>query len=262
MLDRITPLILTFNEAPNIARTLERLSWAKTVIVVDSFSSDETVAIVSRFANAQLFQRKFDDHAHQWNFGLEETGIATEWVLALDADYLVSEDLVREIRALAPDADVAGYRASFRYCIQGRPLRATLYTPVTVLFRRERAAYVQDGHTQRVCVDGKIAALSAAIFHDDRKSLSHWIASQDRYMRLEAKKLVDATWSNLGWSGRIRKLRIVAPFAMLFYCLLLQGLILDGRAGLFYSFQRAFAELLLSLHLLQQDLSPGRKMED
>ena len=255
MLDQVTPLVLTFNEAPNIGRTLERLSWAKSVVVVDSFSTDDTVTIVSRFSNVQLFQRKFDDHAHQWNFGLEGTGISTEWVLALDADYLASEDFLREIRALAPETDVAGYRASFRYCIDGRPLRATVYTPVTVLFRRERALYAQDGHTQRVKVDGKIATLSGVIFHDDRKSLSHWVAAQDRYMRMEAEKLLAADWTNLGWAGRIRKLRVVAPFAMLIYCMFLQGLVLDGRAGLFYSFQRAFAELLLSLHLLQRDLS-------
>lgn len=259
MLDQVTPLILTFNEAPNIGRTLERLAWAKDVVVVDSFSTDETVEIVGRYSNTRLFQRKFDDHAHQWNFGVRETGIGTEWVLALDADYMVSEDLLREIGSLTPDAGVAGYRASFTYCIEGRALRATVYTPVTVLFRRERAAYVQDGHTQRVQVDGKIEPLAEVIFHDDRKSLSHWVISQDRYMRLEAEKLLNTAWSNLGWSGRIRKLRVVAPFAILFYCLFLQGLVLDGRAGLFYAFQRAFAELLLSLHLLQHDLSSGSK---
>ncbi|TSA15178.1 MAG: glycosyltransferase family 2 protein [Betaproteobacteria bacterium] len=259
MLDLVTPLILTFNEAPNIGRTLERLRWAKDVVVVDSFSTDETVEIVSRYSNARLFQRKFDDHAHQWNFGVKETGISTEWVLALDADYLLSDDLLDEIRSLASDADVGGYRASFRYCIEGRPLRATVYTPVTVLFRRERAVYTQVGHTQRVKVDGKVAALTGVIFHDDRKTLSHWVASQDRYMRLEAEKLLNANWSGLGWSGRVRKFRVVAPFAMLFYCLFLQGLVLDGRAGLFYSFQRAFAELLLSLHLLQHDLSSESK---
>ena len=81
-------------------------------------------------------------------------------------------------------------------------------------------------------------------------------------MRLEAEKLLNANWSGLGWSGRVRKLRVVAPFAMLFYCLFLQGLVLDGRAGLFYSFQRAFAELLLSLHLLRHDLSSGTKGAD
>ena len=262
MLNQVTPLVLTFNEAPNIGRTLERLSWAKDVVVVDSFSTDETVEIVGRYSNARLFQRKFDDHARQWNFGVKETGISSEWVLALDADYLLSEDLLQEMSSLVPETDVAGYRASFRYCIDGRPLRATVYTPVTVLFRRERAVYAQDGHTQRVKVDGKIAALSGVIFHDDRKTLSHWVASQDRYMRLEAEKLLESDWAGIGWPDRIRKFRVVAPFAMLLYCLFLQGLVLDGRAGLYYSLQRFFAELLLSLHLLRHDLSSEREASD
>lgn len=264
MLDQVTPVILTFNEAPNIGRTLKQLSWAKDVVVIDSFSTDDTVAIVNRYSNARLFQRKFDSHAQQWNFGLKETEIDTDWVLALDADYVISENLMREIQSLAPAVDLSGYRASFRYCIGGCPLRATVYTPVTVLFRLARAFYAQDGHTQRVQVDGKIAALSGVIFHDDRKPLSRWVESQNRYMRLEAEKLLNAEWSNLSWAGRMRKLRVVAPFAMLVYCLFLRGLVLDGRAGLFYSFQRAFAELLLSLHLLQHDLSlsSGSKVVD
>ena len=259
MLDRITPVILTFNEAPNIGRALGHLSWAKDVVVVDSYSTDETVAIVRQFSNARVFLRMFDNHSHQWNFGIHETGIGSEWVLALDADYVVSDDLLLEIQSLAPENDVVGYRVSFKYCIEGRPLRATAYTPVTVLFRRERAEYVQDGHTQRVIVHGKIVDLSGFIFHDDRKSLSRWVTSQDRYMKLEAEKLLIASWSSLGWAGRIRKLRFIAPFAMLFYCLFLQGLLLDGRIGLFYSLQRTFAELLLSLRLLQHDISSASK---
>src|SRR5436853_2457479 len=84
MLDSITPLILTYNEAANIGRTLEQLRWARDIVVVDSFSDDETVEIAGSFPHVRVFQRKFDNHGAQWNFGLSETGIATEWVLALD----------------------------------------------------------------------------------------------------------------------------------------------------------------------------------
>lgn len=262
MHETITPVILTLNEASNLARTLDKLVWARDIILVDSFSTDATLEIASRYPSVRTFQRQFDDHASQWNYAISRTGIQTDWILALDADYVLSGNLIDELSSLAPPADVTGYQARFVYCIEGRPLRATVYTPVTVLFRRERAAYAQDGHTQRVTVDGKIAALSGMIFHDDRKPLSRWVASQDRYMRLEAEKLFNAEWANLRWAERIRKLRVVAPFAMFFYCLILQGLVLDGRAGLFYSFQRAFAELLLSLHLLQHDLSRDSKATD
>src|SRR6476619_2943691 len=94
MLTEITPLILTYNEAPNIGRTLEQLRWARDIVVVDSFSDDETLEIVSGFPQARVVQRKFDTFAAQCNFGLTEAGIATEWVLSLDADYELTPELV------------------------------------------------------------------------------------------------------------------------------------------------------------------------
>ena len=60
MLDQITPVILTYNEAANIGRTLERLAWAREVVVVDSLSTDDTVAIAGRFPNTRVVQRPFD----------------------------------------------------------------------------------------------------------------------------------------------------------------------------------------------------------
>ena len=213
MLDQITPLILTLNEAPNIGRALERLSWARDAVVVDSFSSDDTLAIVGRYANARVFQRKFDDHARQWNFGLMQTAIRTDWVLALDADYIITEDFLREVRALAPEADVAGYRVQFRYCIEGQPLRAAVYPPVTVLYRRTCAEYVRDGHTQRVRLTGRILDLRNPICHDDRKPLRQWLHSQSRYMQLEADHLRKLRFSELAIQDRVRHLIALAPSA-------------------------------------------------
>ena len=92
----VTGLILTANEAPNIARTLGPLSWLRDIVIVDSMSTDGTAEIAAGFPNVRVFTRAFTTHAEQWNFGLEQTGIATEWVLALDADYVLSDDLSRE----------------------------------------------------------------------------------------------------------------------------------------------------------------------
>ncbi|HEY0346639.1 MAG TPA: glycosyltransferase, partial [Pyrinomonadaceae bacterium] len=77
MLERITPLVLTFNEAPNIGRTLGQLGWARDIVVVDSFSSDDTLEIISRFPQVRLYQRKFDRHDLQWDFALKQTCIST-----------------------------------------------------------------------------------------------------------------------------------------------------------------------------------------
>lgn len=257
MLNQITPLILTYNEAPNIERTLAQLRWARDIVVVDSFSTDETLDLIGRTPQARVFQRKFDCHENQWNFALTETGITSEWVLALDADYVLSHELCEELKSLNPAPQNAGYTARFDYCLNGRRLRASAYPPTTVLYRRDRAHYKQDGHTQRVIVDGEIAQLQARILHDDRKSFDHWLAAQHRYAKLEAQKLNETDWSELAWPDRIRKLRLIAPVAMPLYCLFVKGNILDGRAGFAYAYQRMLAELMLARALKRKE--PGAK---
>jgi glycosyltransferase involved in cell wall biosynthesis len=257
MLDQITVLILTYNEAPNIGRTLENLSWARDIVVVDSFSDDATVEIVSSRPQARVYQRVFDTHENQWNFGLKETGIITEWVLALDADYVLTSDLVNELNQMKLPDDVKACRAKFIYCINGRQLRSGLYPMVTVLYRRAGASYVQDGHTQRVAIDGTVITLECPLLHDDRKPLRQWFQAQQRYTRLEANKLLATPASELSLNDRVRRWRVVAPVAVLFYCLIIRGGIFDGWPGLYYAFQRMMAELMLSLYLLEYDL--GRR---
>ncbi len=258
MLEQVTPLILTFNEAPNIARTLAPLSWASEIVVVDSGSTDATREILAKHANVRVVDRTFTTHAEQWNFGLEHTGISTDWVLALDADFVLSEKLVRELATLRPEPGVSGYRVSFTYCVEGRALRGAVYPPVVVLYRRQDARYSQDGHTQRVQLPGRVSTLKGRIFHDDRKPLAHWLAAQARYMSLEARKLHATPAARLGVADKVRKLLVVAPAAMFVYCLILRGGALDGYAGLFYAFQRATAEAILALHLLGRYLGVNR----
>lgn len=254
MLENITPLILTHNEAANIGRTLEQLRWARDIVIVDSFSDDDTLEIISCFPQVRIHRRKFDSHENQWNFGLNETGINSEWVLGLDADYILTEDLAAELSALQPAPEISAYRAAFVYCVNGKRLRSGIYPPVTVLYRKRGASYIQEGHTQRLVTAGEINNLRSPILHDDRKSLSRWLEAQSRYTRLEADKLLSTPVGSLSWSDRVRRWRVVAPAAMLFYCLIIRGGLLDGWAGFYYAFQRALAELMLSLYLLDYDL--------
>jgi glycosyltransferase involved in cell wall biosynthesis len=249
MLDRITPVILTRDEEANIGRTLAQLAWAREVVVVDSVSTDATVAIARRFANVRVLERAFDSHAAQWSFAV--TQATTDWVLTLDADYFVSENFVREMASLEPPPDVAGYEAAFVYAVNGRPLRATLYTPRVVLLRRGAFEIWQDGHTQRVRVNGRVERLLTPLTHDDRKDLRRFINRQRTYMRKEASKLRATRWRDLPVSGRVRKLRIVAPFATLLYTLFGKRTILDGSAGLRYAFERFLAEAVLSIELFR-----------
>ena len=192
MLDLITPVILTYNEAPNIGRSLERLRWAKDVVIVDSHSSDETIAIAREFPNVRVLERSFDSHEGQWSFALTQTGIKTEWVLRLDADYILTQELIDEIAKLEPTEAVAGYRIAFTYCVFGRPLRASLYPPNSILFRRQRVSCRQDGHTERWDVEGEVLPLEGRALHDDRKSVDRWVLAQARYLARERDKFVTA----------------------------------------------------------------------
>lgn len=254
MRTKITPLILTSNEAPNIERTLSRLGWANDIVVVDSGSTDGTLETLAQYPNVRVFVRTFTSHAEQWNFGLEQTGIRTDWVLALDADYVLSEPLLEELNRLAENPEINGYLTSFEYCVNGKPLRGAAYPPVVTLYRRARARYVQDGHTQRLQIGAKVQALNARILHDDRKPLGQWLAAQARYMKLEAEKLSTAPSEELGLADRLRRMIVVAPFVMLLFCLFVRGNIFDGWPGIFYALQRTTAEAILSLFLLQRKL--------
>lgn len=260
MLNQITPLILTYNEAPNIGRTLEQLRWARDIVVVDSFSGDETLEIISRFPQARVYRRKFDNFASQCNFGLRKTDISTEWVLSLDSDYILTPELIDELKHFKAGPEISGLRTRFTYCINGRQLRSGIYPPVTVLFRKSKAVYREDGHAHRVEIDGEVRDLKGHMLHDDRKPLNRWFDSQSRYTRLEALKLKNTDPAELSWTDRIRRWRIVAPPAMVFYCLVWRLGVLDGWAGFYYAGQRALAELMLSLYLFEAQ-GPNFKVE-
>jgi glycosyltransferase involved in cell wall biosynthesis len=249
---QITVLILTFNEAPNLRRTLEKLAWAREILVVDSFSTDETLDIARSFPSVRVVQRKFDDHTSQWNFGIDQTG--TPWVLALDADYLLAQDFAAELPDLAESIGVSAYYARFRYCVFGRPLRATLYPPRAVLFRKDQCRYVPDGHTQRLQIQGRTGFLPGTIDHDDRKSLSQWLWAQDRYASLEAAKLTTTPADQLSRQDRVRQKLIFAPLLVFMFTAFGKGLIFDGWPGWYYVFQRTLAEIILSLWLIEQKL--------
>src|SRR5476651_2537302 len=120
MLTDITPLVLTYNEAPNLRRTLDQLTWAREIVIIDSFSTDETLSIARDFPQARIVQRKFDTHTQQWNFGVGQTG--TLWVLSLDADYILSETFVKELEAWPPGENVNAGFSRFCYCVFGRRL--------------------------------------------------------------------------------------------------------------------------------------------
>jgi glycosyltransferase involved in cell wall biosynthesis len=254
--DRITPLIITYNEAPNIRRTLGKLSWAQRIVVIDSGSTDGTVEMLRGYPQVEVVQHPFINAAIQCNFGL--TQVASPWVLSLDADYELSDALIHELGSLAPSDSVVGYRARFVYRISGRPLRGSLYPPRTVLYRKDKASYRQEGHTQRVAVEGDVLPLDGVIYHDDRKPLARWLTSQQRYAREEAEYLLDCRSSALRPTDKMRLMGWPAPIGAFFYTLFVKGCLFDGWPGWYYALQRTTAEMLIALEIIDRQSGRGR----
>lgn len=252
MRDKITPMVITYDEAPNIGRVLDKLAWAQRIVVIDSGSKDGTLDILRAYPQVELIHRRFVDFASQCNFGL--TQVATPWVLSLDADYELSDELAAELGKLTPSDAIAGYRARFVYRIFGHPLRGTLYPPRCVLYRKERAAYHNEGHGHRVAIDGAIENLAGVIYHDDRKPLARWISSQQRYARDEANYLFETPRDKLSRNDKIRLMGGPAPILVLLYTLFVKRCILDGWPGWHYALQRMAAETLIALEIMDRKL--------
>ena len=248
----LTAIVLTRNEEKNIRRCLDALAWVPRILVVDSFSSDATPDIAKSFPNVEVTQRDFDSFAGQCNHALQLVG--TEWVLSLDADYVVTEALRKEISGLPP-SDAAGYRVPFTYCIHGQPLRGSLYPARTVLYRKSVALYEDFGHGHRVRIEGRVQDLAGRMLHDDRKPLFRWLQNQIRYAKQEAEYLAGSSDAGLSAIDKVRRAIVPAPLAVGFYVMFAKLCILDGWPGWHYAMQRILAEILVSLELVDRKLA-------
>lgn len=259
MLNAITPVILTWNEAANIGRTLACLAWASDIVVVDSGSNDGTQAILAADPRVRVFTRKFDTHQKQWQFATTETGITSPWLLRLDADYLLPPSLVEEMSRLNPGAPANAYRIGFDYAVYGRMLIASLYPENTVLLRRGSFTVHDAGHTESWEVRGQIDSLKARIVHDDWKSMSHWVSAQMRYMSRELQAGKRRKRSLRDW---LRRHPPLMPAATFFYCLFVKGLIFSGPGGIMYTLQRTIAEAIYALLFLEAHFRPQSRPDD
>src|SRR6218665_2240699 len=92
----LTALILTKNEEPNLARVLDKLTWLERVVILDSYSTDTTLEIAASYPNVEVYQRGFDTHGNQWNYGLSL--LKSKWALTLDADYVLTDEFIAETK--------------------------------------------------------------------------------------------------------------------------------------------------------------------
>lgn len=246
----VTPVVLTFNEEPNIGRTLKTLEWANDVVVVDSGSSDATETIARGFNNVRWFVRTFDTHAQQWDFAIRGTGARTQHILALDADYEVPPMFVQELSTDFVPHTHAGGVAGFEYRVRGRALLGSVYPAKLVVFRRDNVQVTQPGHTQEFQIAGPIYRFKARLIHDDRKSMDRFFQAQLKYSQLEASRLLGGRGHR--WQDRVRRLGLM-PILAGPAAYMRAGGPLRGMASLRYAYERMLFESLLALRLLGID---------
>jgi glycosyltransferase involved in cell wall biosynthesis len=187
-LSRLSAIIITKNEAKNIAACLESIAFCDERIVVDSGSTDDTVAIAEG-CGAEVTTHAWAGFGVQKNFALS---LAREdWVLSIDADERVSPALAAEIKA-AVAADAAdGYEMPRLSTFLGRPMRHSGWFPdyVLRLFRRDAARFTDDLVHERVVCRGRIGRLAVPLDHHPVLRLEDAVGRADGYSTAGAKML-------------------------------------------------------------------------
>ncbi len=194
---QVTVLILTYNEEQHLARAIASVrSFARQVIVVDSFSTDRTLEI-ARGLGATVLQNCWENnHARQFNWGLDHAPIAGDWVMRLDADEYVTPELAEEIkrRLSALSADVSGIYFKRRIHFLGRWIRHGGMYPMWVL----RLWRTGQGRCENRWMDEHIRLNEGASMRFDHdlvdenlNDLSWWTEKHNRYAVREAADLLN-----------------------------------------------------------------------
>ncbi len=257
-LSQITPLILTYNEAPNVARTLESLRWASRVVVLDSGSTDQTEQLCRQFTNVDWHVRPFDAHGRQWEYGIRQTGIVDGYVLALDADMAVPPAFVVELERQFLPGNYAGGITPFEYRILGQALKGSVYPAQLRVFKPHEVKVTQPGHTQEFAAAGPLYQFKAKLIHDDCKPLERWVSSQLKYSALELQRI--SSERQLRWRDRLRQLGLM-PLLIGPYAYFRAGGPFAGVAAARYAYERLVFECLLAQRVLTTRMEKESKPE-
>jgi glycosyltransferase involved in cell wall biosynthesis len=200
----VTAIVLTYNEEKTLQACLESLrGWVAEVFVVDSGSTDGTVAIAKRY-DARVFEHPFEHYGAQRNWALETLPIRTPWVLNVDADERITPELRSALeRAVAEDdGSITGYLVSRRTTFMGRWIRHGGHYPAWHLrvFRTGRGRCEDRLYDQHFVVDGAVARLSGDLIDEFTPDIVTFSRRHVWWAALEARELAD---HGLG-AGRLR----------------------------------------------------------
>jgi len=274
----VTAMVFTLNEEQNLPRCLESLGWCDDVIVIDSFSKDRTEEIC-RAAGVHFHQHVFEGFGKQRNWAIDNTSPKHDWILILDADERVTDELVEEMRRLCTESPpgVAAYRLKRRFYLWGRWLKhSSLYpTWVVRLVHKDRVRYINRGHAETQEVEGDIGELESDLIDENAKGIDEWFERQNRYARKEAEfELAEETKpfdpkdlvSRDPLVRRAAHKRVAqrAPgraFVYFFYSYLLRKGFKDGMDGFVFCTMRAMYQQMINVKkydLRKQQREGGR----
>ena len=272
---RITAVVLVFNEELHIARCLSSIrEIASDIVIIDCFSTDRTVEIAQSFG-AKIFQHKWVGHSAQFNWALLQLDSSTEWVLRIDADEILSQELIHEINHRMPtlDKSINGVYFGRRMKFQGRLIKHGGLFPIRILrlFRFGFGKCEKRCMDEHIIVSGGTFELEGEIIDDNLHSLNWWITKHNKYSNLEVVDLLNlefkfmeleslATFSNKG-PGFKRWLKesiyVHAPlgyraFAYFIYRYIFRFGFLDGTWGsAFHLLQGFWYRYLVDLKVLE-----------
>ncbi|HEX2606570.1 MAG TPA: glycosyltransferase family 2 protein [Flavisolibacter sp.] len=187
---KVSAVIIAYNEERIIRQTLSRLWWCDEIIIIDSFSSDQTVKICEEFG-CSIFQRAFNGFGDQKNFGISKA--KNNWILCLDADEVLSEPLIEEIRQeLTNKPSCSSYKIPLNLVFMNRVFRFGKESNATAtrLFDKTKGSW--DGAIVHEClnVTGPTKTLKSKIYHYSYQDYDQFLHKINLYSSLGAQKLL------------------------------------------------------------------------
>lgn len=191
-MSKLSAVVITYNESPNIDALIENLAFADEIIVVDSFSNDNTLQKLKAFNHVKTYQNTFKNFPYQKNFALSKS--TYDWVLFLDADERLTDDLRDEIsrKISKPNNPTVAYYGLFQYFFGEKPIKFSGFQSAKSfrLFRKSVCKYDESRPVhERLIVNGKTEILSNKILHYSFRDYDHYKDKMTQYAILKANKL-------------------------------------------------------------------------
>ena len=245
---KISVIITTFNEEHNIKAVLDSVSWAEETIIVDSFSTDATISIAKKYTK-RIYQRAYQGPADQKNWAIPQA--THPWVLILDADERVTEELKTEIRAVIskPSAPWDAYWIGRRNFFLGSEINYSGWRndKVIRLIKRDKCRYNNKQVHEEIETDGiQVGKLHHKLIHLTFKNTDHFLDKIRRYAKWSAMDHGSGT-RTVGWFHLVFK-----PFFRFVKHYFVQLGFLDGKRGFIISVIMAWGVFLRYLNLLEQ----------